>query len=138
MLRATARIDDRFESTLDTRCTYEATIRGTVQPVRDNRNANATTQRLRPDLRVAATVRCPQSTESHIQERRLYSTGVTREELERLVELNATVHRMQNSGRCLYVPAITFVNTGFTSREVHYLCPRATTPVRNTGRSAGN
>jgi hypothetical protein len=130
LLRQPVQIDDRFESSLDTGCTYELTIRGTVRPVRENTGANATTQRLRPDLRVAATVRCPQSTESHIQERRVYSTGVTREELERLVELNGTVHRMQNSGRCLYVPRISFLTSGFTASEVGYLCPRSSSPVR--------
>jgi hypothetical protein len=134
MLHATLQVDERFEALLETTCTYEVTIRGSVSPVRDNRNANATTQRLRPDLRVAATVRCPQSTESHIQERRVYSTGVTREELERLVELNGTVHRMQNSGRCLYVPGISFGTAGFVSTQVDYLCPRSTSRVHGGAR----
>ena len=130
LLRSDLRVDDRFESVLDTGCTYEVTIRGSVRPVRENADANATTQHLRPDLRVAATVRCPNSTESHIQERRVSSTGVTREELEHLVELNATVHRMQNSGRCLYVPGVAFSPAGFAATELGYLCPRTTSAVR--------
>ncbi len=122
-LRSTVRVDEQYEVPLQSGCTYHATVHGTVRPVAVIRRESTSLQRLRPDLRVSSTVRCPNSTEAHIQERAVRSTGVTREEFEHLVAINGSVQRMQNSGRCMYMPDFAFTDGALRLNTVQYLCP---------------
>jgi hypothetical protein len=122
-IRQTIRVDRVYDVPLESGCTYHATVNGTVRPVAVRRGESAELQRLRPDLRVASTIRCPGSTEAHIQERAVRSTGVTREEFEHLLALNASVERMQNTGRCMYLPEFAFSSRALDLHDVRYLCP---------------
>jgi hypothetical protein len=132
-LRHTVQVNQTADVPLRSGCTYHASVQGTVTPVPENRNLPAVEQRVRPDLQVTATVRCPGSTEAHIQERAVRSTGMTRAEFEHLLRLNASVERMQNSGRCMYLPEFALRSDNVHLRGVRYLCPTRQTEVRGGG-----
>jgi hypothetical protein len=132
-IRETMRIDRVYDVPLESGCTYHATVNGTVRPVPVRRGESSDLQRVRPDLRVGSTVRCPGSTEAHIQERAVRSTGVTQEEFEHLLALNASVERMQNTGRCMYLPEFAFSNRALEIRDVRYLCPSQRGGARGGG-----
>jgi hypothetical protein len=121
-LQSTLQVDDRIELELNTGCTYRATVRGSVRPVGRVANRDDGQQMLRPNLRIASGVFCPGSVSSRMVEQSVRSTAISRDELERTLELRGTVMREADS-RCMYKPDFEVRNDGIVGRSVAYLCP---------------
>jgi hypothetical protein len=121
---ATGVIDDRYAADLDNGCEYRSTVRGTVRP-----EGSA----LAPDLRVRASVHCPNVPRVSAPERAVRARANSPEQLARAVAAAGRVHTRGADGACQYVPAFRAAGTQLAARDVSYTC----LPARGGGPTAG-
>lgn len=134
-LRSTMRVDERVSFDLSSGCTYRATVRGTIRPVRGGRD-DSERNLVRPDLRISAGVFCPGSTASRMIQLPVQATAIAMPELERQLELRGVVLRENDARRCAYMPDFELSSEGISGRSVAYLCPTGQEGGRGGGPEA--
>jgi hypothetical protein len=113
-----ARVNEAFSFGLNG-CEYGATVRGTVRPTK---TAAGEEPKYTPNLVLNAWVSCQNNTELRVTDNTLRDVAMTRAELERAIELHASLLAEDASGRCAYVPDFWLGESKLTGMGVSYMC----------------
>lgn len=116
------RYDCNFEVSLDDGCHYDAHITGTLTPVfpYDENGRD-----VEPDFDISAFLVCPRTAPLQIKGRIEHTGPMSRERVEALISLHATITREDEQRRCSHVPAIHIQGESLVCTGVTTLCTRS-------------
>lgn len=101
------RIDEEFSQRLPDGCRYHGSVEGVVR-----RAGPREAELVRPDLRVSASLRCPDSPVVRTGETRVRARAVTRAQLGRAISRQASVVRATDGAECMYTLQVRVDRSG--------------------------
>jgi hypothetical protein len=127
-------INGHFSFPLASGCTYEADIRGNAQPARGASPAGE--MQYTPNVRVVASVSCPNQTAMRVSETLSSSEPMPLAKIEQALELRASIITEATGVHCAYVPQFRLSQNRLEGVSAALLCPlpAQAAPARGGGR----
>lgn len=114
--------EGNFHFSTDDGCLYDAQITGTLKPVfpyhEDSRDVE-------PDFDIFVQLVCPRMAPLQVKGRLERTGPLSRERVEALISLHATITREDDERRCSHVPAILLQGESLFCTGVTTLCTRS-------------
>lgn len=107
-------------------CSYTATINGTVTPTKKQQQkkeeAKGQAQEMASDLRVTASVACPNRATLKVSESVTGAGPLTHEALEKAIERRGTIFMEQEGRHCAFVPDFRLSAQGVQGVGIAFMC----------------
>lgn len=116
-------------------CSYTATINGTVTPAKkqqqqqqqkekekEKSQAQGQAQKMDPNLRITASVICPNQATLQVSENVTLTGPLTHDALEEAIERRGTIFTQQQGRHCAFVPDFRLSAQGVQGVGVAYMC----------------